>query len=885
VPTLSTVLGHLGGAHLDVATETIKENSGKFTPVSLSDLFNASPLDFGPRDRARGLSGYPPHIGLLKTPAGKDVCRGVPFWFGPEGAQTKRWVAVSDQPSPWATKRVEISLSGLASYICLAAFCDFDPNETPPPGIDVMEQVGQHLAELVLVFRGGITRTLPIRRRFEVDSPSPSWGQGSFGCVPYASETSADFLDPIRRGAQWGDVQTGVIPYYANPTPDGRPIALVWLTALRNPEPALPLEALHLKAKSDAALMVCALTLFHGRDNPLRSLPLALYRLTLPDSLDDMTRWEVSVDLGVVARAFALPEFAPEKWLLEPGKSLGGRDKRVPGNRYLYVEVAANADATLYVRDTRRNLQYEFELGNVIPGKELEARSGSARVEVLQPRKVWAHAQVIDKEMGKPTPARLSFRSAEGRYIPPYGHRTEINDAWFQDYGADVKVMDSPFAYVDGTFQIELPLGDVFVEISKGFEYEPLRQKLLITEGQRDLRLEISRFANLRAEGWVTADTHTHFLSPTTAVLEGQAEGLNLINLLAAQWGDLFTNVGDLPFGPLTSQDRDTVVWVGSENRQHILGHISLLGGHNPPVFPLSTGGPEEAYFGGPLRTLLAQWGDACRQRQGLVVAPHFPFPTGEIAADIALGKIDAVEIWPMYKEHFNSLRYLDWYRYLNCGYRLPAVGGTDKMGAYMPAGTNRAYAFLGGQEFNFDNWAKAVRSGNTFVTSGPLLDLKVDGRSPGEEITLSPKGGTVEVHAEAKCFVPVHRLEIILNGQVVACRDEAGGVRALTLREKLSVPGAGWLAARCSSRLGPVTSWQFRISAHTSPVYLSVPGAELFSASTVAYMLTLIDGAEYWVENMATLPSEEDMTRIRKTFNEARTRLHERLHRDRVPH
>lgn len=84
------------------------------------------------------------------------------------------------------------------------------------------------------------------------------------------------------------------------------------------------------------------------------------------------------------------------------------------------------------------------------------------------------------------------------------------------------------------------------------------------------------------------------------------------------------------------------------------------------------------------------------------------------------MAKIDAVEIWPFYRRHFNSLRYLDWSRYLNGGYRLPAVGGTDKMGAYMAVGPNRVYAFLDQQEFNFDNWASVVRKGNTFVTSGP---------------------------------------------------------------------------------------------------------------------------------------------------------------------
>ena len=47
------------------------------------------------------------------------------------------------------------------------------------------------------------------------------------------------------------------------------------------------------------------------------------------------------------------------------------------------------------------------------------------------------------RKANEPTPVRLALRSKEGRYIPPYGHRTEINDGWFQDYGADVKLMDT----------------------------------------------------------------------------------------------------------------------------------------------------------------------------------------------------------------------------------------------------------------------------------------------------------------------------------------------------------------------------------------------------------------------------------------------------------
>src|SRR5205823_6125158 len=131
---------------------------------------------------------------------------------------------------------------------------------------------------------------------------------------------------------------------------------------------------------------------------------------------------------------------------------------------------------------------------------------------------------------------------------------------------------------VDGTFQVELPLGEVYVEMAKGFEYGAVRRRVTIAPGQRQLDLEIPRQIDLRSQGWVTADTHVHFLSPSTAVLEAQAEGLNLINLLAAQWGDLFTNVGDIRNEPLVSRDKETMVWVGSENRQHILVHIAMLG-------------------------------------------------------------------------------------------------------------------------------------------------------------------------------------------------------------------------------------------------------------------------------------------------------------------
>jgi len=885
VPTLKLMLeGTSAGAGQTMGSSQ-KSDPEKFTPIDLGRYFTASPTDFGPRERAKGLTGDAARDGLIRALGGKQNFHGMPFWLGPGGIEKKCWVLLSTRPSAAATRSLTIPLGQRGSFICLMAFCDWDENETPPPAEDVVEKVGQRLAEAVLVYEDGGDRTLPIRRRFEANSPSIFWGHQCYAAQPHLKDAPRKLTDPLSDGTQWGELQTAAADNAEPVSSDGRPPALFWVSVLQNPEPNRALKALRLEATSEDPLVVCGVTLYHGRENPLRYERLKLYRITLPEPLnEDEKRWKVGVDLGVVARVYALSEFKPDAWLSALGAGLGERDGPPRGGRYLYAEVTASPDGTLTLSDAKTGKRYEFDLSQVVPGKELEARPAGTRVEILEHEKVWLHGKVVDAATQRPTPVRLAFRSKEGRYIPPYGHRTEINDGWFQDYGADVKLMDSSFAYVDGTFQVELPVGEVYVEMTKGFEYGPVRRRLKIEPGQRELNLEIARFVDFRSQGWVTADTHVHFLSPSTAVLEGQAEGLNLISLLAAQWGDLFTNVGDLSHGPLASRDGETMVQVSTENRQHLLGHIGLVGGRGAPVYPMSASGPSESYLGDPLWTSLADWSDAQRKREGLVVAVHFPYPTAELAADIVLGKIDAVELFP-YGEYFNTLRFLDWYRYLNCGYRLPAVGGTDKMGAYMPVGANRTYAYLGKQEFNFANWAQAVRKGNTFMTTGPLLLLQVDGRTPGDEITLGVGGGKIEVCVEAKSFVPFHRLEVVLNGKVVASREEKGGTREMTLNEKVQVAGPAWMAARCCSRLGPTTSWGLGIQAHTSPVYFCVPGQELFSAPAVAYMLTLIEGAEAWVRNLATRPDPERFERLCKILSDAREHLHRRMHEHGISH
>jgi hypothetical protein len=103
-----------------------------------------------------------------------------------------------------------------------------------------------------------------------------------------------------------------------------------------------------------------------------------------------------------------------------------------------------------------------------------------------------------------------------------------------------------------------------------------------------------------------------------------------------------------------------------------------------------------------------------------------------------------------------------------------------------------------------------------------------------------------------------------------------------MILAERVRVPGPGWLAARCVSRL---KARDGRIAAHTSPVYVTVPGEEPFSAPAVAYMLTLIEGTETWARDFATRPDAERFERVVQVLAAARAELHRRMHQHGIKH
>jgi hypothetical protein len=274
----------------------------------------------------------------------------------------------------------------------------------------------------------------------------------------------------------------------------------------------------------------------------------------------------------------------------------------------------------------------------------------------------------------------------------------------------------------------------------------------------------------------------------------------------------------------------------------------------------------------------LAEWADRCRAKEGLVVIPHFPTPHLEVAADVILGKVDGVEIKYM-SPTMDNYQTREWYRFLNLGYRVAAVGGTDKMSATMPVGGVRTYAYLDNEEFSFTSWARAVRAGRTFTTSGPLIGLSVEGHMPGDEIGLPAGGGTLEAEAWADSVQTIHELQLVVNGQVVDRAVQEGGTKHLRLRSKVCLNDSAWLAARCLSRLTLWQTWPINVAAHTSPVYVVAGGQELFSPSDAAFMLTLLDGGLTYLDTLSIPANARKQEEIKAVLRRAQAELHRRIH------
>jgi hypothetical protein len=738
--------------------------------------------------------------------------------------------------------------------------------------------LGTRVATYTLELEGRPPIAAPLREGFELAVAPGTWAWQA----PFLAPTVGRSEPFDRRQGPWG--QAG----FRQTEPSvGSSTGELFLWAWRCPEPGATVRALRARAH-DARLLIAAVTLSHLTEEPFVREPALPVRITIPrasDAVEDAL--DVAVDRGVATYAYRLARGGAAAFLDDPLPGFG--EPADPASTVAYVRLAASPSATVTVTDGGRSTELPWSEATTSGSAE---RDG-VRIQVVESGRSWVHVRVIDRDTRRPVPCRVHFRSPDGVPYQPHGHHDHVNsdlDTWHVDVGGDLRLGRLSYAYIDGGCQGWLPVGEVLVDVARGFEYEPIRRSVRIARGQRELELELARWTSANADGWYSGDSHVHFLSAQGALTEQQGEDLNVVNLLQSQWGSLFTNIEDFTGRPFETADGRYVTFVSQENRQHVLGHLTLWG-LREPVMPWCTDGAGEAELGGALEATESEWADRCHELGGTVVIPHFPSPNGEPATLIATGRADAVEMI-VQQRAFHE----EYYRYLNGGYRLPLVGGTDKMSSEVPVGLYRTYADLGDEPFGYDAWRAAVTAGRTFLSGGPLLRFSVDGHQIGDTVALGG-GGTVSVSAVAEGVFPLATLQVVRNGEVVA-EATGDGVRRLELSAEIGFEGDGWLAARCGGEgyfdgIAHRDVWGRAIFAHTSPIYVATQGDawRMFDPEHARYLLTLIEGSLAYVRGRAVRyppgyathhhGEADHQAVLERPFLEAKRRVQERLERE----
>jgi len=391
---------------------------------------------------------------------------------------------------------------------------------------------------------------------------------------------------------------------------------------------------------------------------------------------------------------------------------------------------------------------------------------------------------------------------------------------------------------LDGRASFDLPAAAYRVEAYRGTFYEPVAAEFELRAGEvRTMVLKMAPVGGDRRGRWLSGDDHIHLTREQAddEVFLGwaQAEDLNVANFLQLQRQmDAAVQYG---FGRgAEARAARYSIRSGHETRSSYYGHVNVLG-PRAMVRPLSVGtmygNSAEAY---PYP--LVVFNEARRLHGATVGYAHFDGGASgnkhsTFLMDLALGALDFTEIF-----QFGKLRTEDWYRVLNAGFHLTGIAGSD-----FPVNLNdrspwpRVIPLLGPErtlvpaaagESAYESWAAGIRRGEVVVSNGPLLEFEAGGRRIGERVPWDGESETLTGEARAWFHRPIEKLEIVVNGRVVAERAGDGSSTYLALPFQAGITESSWAAARVKAAS---LEGEPEIRAHTNPIYFERGGAPTY--------------------------------------------------------
>ncbi|MDW8355579.1 MAG: CehA/McbA family metallohydrolase [Bryobacterales bacterium] len=516
----------------------------------------------------------------------------------------------------------------------------------------------------------------------------------------------------------------------------------------------------------------------------------------------------------------------------------------------------------------------------------LEAHGGKQRI-VRITRRRWRRpmgrlqVRLVD-ERGKPVPARVWGLAADGKFYAP------------EDGYARVGASGTHYVHARGLLTVEVPPGPMTVYAARGFEYEPASAQVKIEANQTAATtLVLRRILDLSARGWHSGSTHVHmnYSGNLHNTLENllflsEAEDQDFLNVLAANKDNRVLDYEHfVPGGeehPLTRGKPGVRLLVGQEYRPPFYGHVFLLGLKEHLISPFTTG-----YEGTAIESLYPSNTDILRKArsQGAVTGYVHAFAGDRdpleadlgvakaLPVDAALGVVDALE-WSAAGR--GQLRV--WHHLRNNDLPIAPCGGEDSitdLHLSKVIGSVRTYAYLGRKQ-TVEAWLEAIRAGRTFMSTGPLVLLRVGGRLPGEDVQLPPEGGQVEIEAEVRSAAPLRKAVIHRNGEEFLEIPLAPDGRSGRLRRHVPVAASSWFSLYAEGDPHPAFDAAF-LQAVTNAVRVYVGRQPIRNRASAEYFVRWMDKLRRMAEQWPWWRSGKERAHVLAQFEEA-TRLYERL-------
>ena len=502
---------------------------------------------------------------------------------------------------------------------------------------------------------------------------------------------------------------------------------------------------------------------------------------------------------------------------------------------------------------------------------------GGARRKIEIKHRQWKRpmgrlrVRVADAATGRATAARIYYSAPDGKFYPPADAYARIGSNYRHAF------------HTEGEFTAEVPPGDITVEAVKGFEYQPAEAKVRVeADREATLTLPLKRVVDMPSKGWYSGSTHVHMnyggnLGNTipNMMMMSRAEDQHVLNLLAANKDNrIFDWDAFVPGGgehPISRNDPNLKVIVGEEYRPPFYGHIFLLGLRDHLISPFLTGyegtGVESLYPSNTdmFRKASAQGavtgyvhpmsGDTDPLEKDLGVAKGFP-------VDAALGTVNALE-WST----ANHSQLPVWFRALSLDLPVTPTGGEDSITNLHHGkltGSFRTFVHLDGP-LTAERWLDGLRRGRTFFSSGPLLDLRVNGEIPGGVVRLPPGGGSIDVEARVWSHAPLTRVAIYANGKVL--REFPA---SQPFHERIPVTHSAWYVLYAE---GPPNA---RLDAGypqagTNAIRVYVGEQKINDPEAAAYFLRWIDKLQQMAGAWLWWRSDKEKQHVFAQFDEAR--------------